>query len=212
MNSYKRTILRVTVLVIILGTSLRLTAQDRMPPIPADKMTEAQKKAVAEFRAARNAELTGPWIGLIRSPEFLTRARVLSDYLRYTSELPPRLSEFVILMTARQWGQQYVWNAHYQLALDGGLNPNVAKAVAEGRRPENMAEDEEILYNFCLELQRNQSVSDATYARAVSKFGEKGVVDTVGITGWYTTVSMILNTTRAPLPAGAKPALPPVPR
>ena len=75
-----------------------------------------------------------------------------------------------------------------------------------------MGEDEEILYDFCLELQRNQSVSDATYARAVSKFGEKGVIDTVSLTGYYTMIAMVLNTSRAPLPAGATPALAPFPR
>ena len=212
MTSYMGTIIRITALSLLMGTSLRLTAQDRMPPIPTEKMTEEQKKAVAEFRADRKAELTGPWIALLRSPEVLTRARVLSDYLRFTSVLPPKLSEFVILMTARQWTQQYEWNAHYQIAMTAGLNPNIAKAIAEGRRPEHMGEDEESLYDFCLELQCNQSVSDATYARAVSRFGEKGVIDTVGLVGYYTMIGMVLNTARSPLPAGATPALAPFPR
>jgi 4-carboxymuconolactone decarboxylase len=139
MNNTGR-IIQITVLSLILGTSLRLTAQDRMPPISTEKMTEEQKKAVGEFRAARKAELTGPWIALLRSPEVLTRARVLSDYLRFTSVLPPRLSEFVILMTARQWTQQYEWNAHYQIAMNAGLNSNIAKAIAEGHAGLNIWE------------------------------------------------------------------------
>jgi 4-carboxymuconolactone decarboxylase len=115
-------------------------------------------------------------------------------------------------MIARQWSQNYEWNAHYQLALNGGLTPDIAKAIAEGRRPERMAEDEEILYDFATELQRNYSVSDATYARAVAQFGEQGVIDTVSLMGYYTMISMVLNTARTPLPAGAKPALSPFPR
>ena len=186
-------------------------AQNRMPPIPADKMTNEQKKAFEEFVAARGTP-TGPWLALLRSPDVMTRARALSDYLRFNSVLPPRLSEFVILMTARQWTQQYEWNAHYQLAITGGLKPDVAKAIAEGRRPEHMAEDEEILYNFCMELHRNQSVSDVTYTRTVSKFGEQGVIDTVSLTGYYTMISMILNTVRTPLPEGVTPGLGPFPR
>ena len=182
-----------------------------MPPIPAEKMTEAQKKAVAEFAAARGA-LTGPWSVLLRSPEMVNRARGLSDYLRFNSVLPPRLSEFVILITAREWTQQYEWNAHYSLALKGGLNPDIAKAIAEGRRPLSMAEDEEAAYDFCMELHRNRSVSDATYARALSRFGEQGIVDMVGLNGYYTLVAMVLNTARTPLPAGATPALAPFPR
>jgi 4-carboxymuconolactone decarboxylase len=201
------------VLAFVLSLSLGLTAaaQDRMPPIPADKMTEAQKKAAAEFTAARGS-LTGPWVALLRSPEVVNRARALSDYLRFNSSLPPRLSEFVILVTARQWSQQYEWNAHHALALKGGLNPDIAKAVAEGRRPQHMAEDEEAAYDFCIELHRNHSVSDTTYARALAKFGEQGIIDMVGLSGYYTLISMVLNTARTPLPAGAAPSLAPFPR
>ena len=197
--------------VLSLAFCMNAQAQDRMPPIPAEKMSEAQKKAVAEYMAARGP-LTGPWIALLRSPEIVNRARALSDYLRFNSSLPPRLSEFVILITARQWAQPYEWNAHHTLALKGGLNPDIAKAVAEGRRPQQMAEDEEAVYDFCIELHGNHSVSDATYARALSKFGERGIIDMIGLSGYYTMISMVLNTVRTPLPAGATPGLAPLPR
>jgi len=197
--------------VFCLGCSTGAFAQERMPPIPADKMTDAQKKAAAEHTGARGA-LTGPWNVLLRSPEIVGRVRGLSDYVRFNSALPPRLSEFVILITARQWSQPYEWNAHLPLAVKGGLNPEIAKAIADGRRPQGMADDEEAMYDFCIELQRNHSVSDATYARAVSKFGEKGLVDAIGLMGHYTLIAMALNTARTPLPPGAPPPLAPFPR
>jgi 4-carboxymuconolactone decarboxylase len=75
-----------------------------------------------------------------------------------------------------------------------------------------MADDEAALYDFCIELHRNRSVSDATYARAVAKFREQGVVDAIGLSVWYTLVAMVLNTARTPLPDGAAPALAPFPR
>jgi 4-carboxymuconolactone decarboxylase len=207
------TTVRLAIFAVLLSFSLngRADAQTRMPPLPVDRMTEAQKKAAAEFEAARGA-LSGPWAVILRSPEMINRARGLSDYLRFNSSLPPRLSEFVILITAREWTQQYEWNAHHSLAMKGGLNPEVAKAVAEGRRPEKMADDEAALYDFCIELNRNRSVSDATYARALATFGEQGVVDAIGLSGWYTLVAMVLNTARTPLPADAAPALAPFPR
>jgi 4-carboxymuconolactone decarboxylase len=183
-------------------------AQDRLPPIPAEKMTDAQKKAAAEYMAARGP-MTGPWNVLLRSPELINRQRGVSDYVRFNSVLSPKLSEFIILITARHWAQQYVWNAHHPAALKGGLNPEIAKAVSEGRRPQQMAEDEEAAYDFSIELQRNHGVSDATYARALAKFGERGIIDIIGLTGHYTTISMVLNTARTGLPAGATPALTP---
>ncbi len=195
---------------IALVAGFEAGAQDRLPPIPAAELTDQQAQALADFVAARGAP-TGPWIALLRSPELMKRTRGLSDYLRFESVVPGWLREFVILMTARQWGQNYEWNAHYVIAIDEGLSPDIARAIAEGRRPEGMVREEEILYEFCLELQRNHSVSDATYERAVERFGEQGVVEVVSLMGYYTMISMVLNTSRAPLPAGATPALAPFP-
>jgi 4-carboxymuconolactone decarboxylase len=208
-----RTMARRLVSTLAFGLAFVISAraQDRMPPIPADKMTAAQKQAVDEYKKSRGTDVAGPWAVLTRSPDLMSRTRMLSDYLRFQSTLPPRLSEFVILMTARAWGQNYEWNAHQPLALKGGLNPEVAKAVAEGRRPAQMAEDETSLYDLIQELLRNRTVSDATYARAVSKFGEQGVVDAVSISGYYTMIGMLLNTARTPLAAGVPTPLPAFP-
>jgi len=197
---------------LIAGVSMSGYAQDRMPPIPPEKLTDAQKKAVEEFRAARNAGVSGPFTPLLRSPEVMNRARAMGDYLRYKSVLPPRLSEFAILIASREWTQNYEWDAHYTLAMQGGLNPDIAAALAEGKRPAKMAEDEEILYNLCTELHRTKGVSDATYQRAVAKFGEQGVIDAIGIQGYYTLLAMVMNTARTPLPQGHTPALKPLPR
>jgi 4-carboxymuconolactone decarboxylase len=199
------------VLVLSLGFSLSAFAQERMGPVPADKMTDAQKKAAADHTAARG-QLTGPWQVLLRSPELMGRVRGLSDYVRWNGALSPRQSEFVILITAREWSQPYEWNAHQPLAVKGGLNPEIAKAVAEGRRPHGMAEDEEILYDFATELLQNRSVSDATYTRAMAKFGEKAILDTIGLMGHYSLIAMVLNTARTPVPPGGPTRLEPFPR
>lgn len=202
----------IAALVMMMGLAAPMNAQDRMPPIPAERLSDAQKTAIEEFKAARKADVSGPFVPLLRSPEVMNRARAMGDYLRFKSVLPPRLSEFAILITARHWTQNYEWDAHNRIALQAGLSPDVVKAVADGRRPDRMGEDEEILYSFCTELQRNQSVSDATYSRAVAKFGEQGVVDMVGISGYYTLLAMMLNTARTPVPAGHTPGLAPFPR
>ena len=198
--------------VMVVGMAVSGRAQDRMPPIPAGRLTDAQKKAIEEFKAARAVDISGPFVPLLRSPEVMNRARAMGDYLRFRSSLPPRLSEFVILLTARHWTQQYEWHAHQPLALQGGLRGEIVKAIADGRRPDAMAEDEDAVYTLWDEVQRNQSVSDATYARAVAKVGEQGVIDVLGITGYYTMLAMVMNTVRTPLPDGVKPALAPLPR
>ena len=204
--------MRAAAVTVAFGAASAAFAQDRMPPIPADKLTAAQQAAIAEFKAARSVDISGPFVPLLRSPEAMTRTRALGDYMRYRSALPPRLSEFVILLTARQWTQNYEWNAHAPIAREAGLSGEIIAAIAEGRRPSRMAADEEVVYTLHDELHRTHAVSDATYARAVAAFGEQGVVDTVSLMGYYTMISMILNTARTPLPEDAPPALTPFPR
>ena len=185
---------------------------DRMPPIPAGQLTPAQQAAIEEFKAARSVDISGPFVPLLRSPEAMTRVRALGDYMRYRSALPPRLSEFIILLTARQWTQNYEWNAHAPIAREAGLSSEIIAAIAEGRRPSRMAADEEVLYMLHDELHRTHAVSDATYARALAAFGEQGVLDALGITGYYTLLAMVMNTARTPMPAGATAALAPLPK
>jgi 4-carboxymuconolactone decarboxylase len=197
----------VTFTIAMLAT-VQVAAQDRLPAIPAAALTPAQQQAVADFRTARKAELTGPFIPLLRSPEVMTRTRALGDYLRYQTRLGPRHSEFVILMAARSWSQQYEWAVHYPIAIKAGVSAEVAGAIAERRRPAGMSAEEATLYDFCDELMRTQAVGDAAYARMVAAFGEQGVVDTVGIVGYYTMLAMVLNTARTPAPANGAPPLP----
>lgn len=200
-----RTIQLMAIVALLSGAPLG--AQDRMPPIPADKMTEAQQKAAAEFAAARNSAPGGPFGVLLRVPELMDLGFKWRQHVQSRSVLDQRLTEFVILLTARQWTQQYVWNAHYPAAIKAGLKPDILAAVAEGRRPNQLSEDEAILYDLCMELQRNLGVSDATYARALAQFGEAGIVETASTAGYYALIAMVLNTARTPLPAGAKAPL-----
>jgi 4-carboxymuconolactone decarboxylase len=170
-------------------------------------MTDAQRQAAAELSAGPRGSVIGPFIPLLRSPEFMSRLQKTGEYLRYHGKLGPRLNEFAILITARQWTQQFEWSAHYPLALKAGLRADLADAVADGRRPIGMADDEEIVYEFCDELFRTRGVSDATYSRAVAKFGEQGVIDMVGVAGYYSLLAMVMNVARTPLPEGSELSL-----
>jgi 4-carboxymuconolactone decarboxylase len=186
-------------------------AKDRLPTIPAAKLTEPQKAAVAAFKAARGTEPFGPFVPLMRSPEVMLRAQALGEYLRFRSALPKPLNELVILITARTWTQQYEWHHHASHALAAGLAPAIIEAVADGRRPERLSEEEAVVYEFPTELHRNRSVSDATYERARQHFGEQGVIDMTAVCGYYSMLAMVLNVARTPLPEGAAPLLRPLP-
>ena len=187
-------------------------ATDRMPPIPAEAMTDAQREAVREIASGRRGGLIGPFIPALRSPELMRRLQRLGEYLRYDSALEPRLRELAILVTARQWSQDFEWDVHAPIAREAGLSPAVVDGVAAGRRPEAMPADEALLFDFCTELQRSRTVSDATYAEAVAAWGEQGVVDLIGAIGYYSTLAMLMNVARTPLDGGRPSPLPPLPR
>jgi 4-carboxymuconolactone decarboxylase len=205
--------LLAALLVLALVQPVNVRAQDRMPPIAPEKMTEAQKNAAAEFKDARKAEpVAPPWSVIMRVPDLLIPSLKMRLHNQTNSALSAKLTEFAILIAARNWTSNFEWTAHHTAAATAGLSPAIIAAVADGRRPERMAEDEEIVYNFCDELLHNQSVSDSTYARALAKFGEPGIVEAASLVGYYTYLSMIMNTARSPLPADAKPLLTPFPK
>jgi 4-carboxymuconolactone decarboxylase len=171
---------------------------ERMPALPSEKMDEKQKAAAAALIAGPRGAVFGPFIPLMRSPELMDRMQKVGEYLRYQSALETRINEFVMLIVSRQWTQQFEWCMHYPLALKSGVKAETLDALAEGRRPTGMAEDEEIAYEVCDELARTHGVSDQTYARAVAQFGERGLVDMLSLIGYFTTVSIVMNVARTP--------------
>jgi 4-carboxymuconolactone decarboxylase len=181
----------------------------RFKPLTESEMTEAQLKAARELASGPRGRLNpdGPSALLLRSPELMSRTQKVGEYLRYQSSLPLRLNEFAILVTARQWNAQVEWIAHHPLALKAGLDPSVAADLARGLRPTAMKDDEAIIYQFCKELHENKNVSDAAFKAVVDRFGERGVMDLIGLTGYYTMLAMVLNVAQQALPGGVAPPL-----
>ena len=180
-------------------------SRERMAPLAPEKMNEAQRKAAAELAAGPRGSVRGPFAVLLRSPELMSPLQKVGEYLRFRCALDRRIAEMATLIAAREWSQLYEWSAHHPLALKAGLKPEIAQAIAEGRRPGAMGRDEEALYDLLTEVFRNKSVSDVTYARAIEVFGEQGVVDLVALGGYYATLAMLMNVARTPLSADAQP-------
>ena len=182
----------------------------RFAPLKPEELTPAQKAWAEELAAPpRNGKITNPpFRAYIRSPDLAPKLTALAEYLRWHTSLPPRLSELAILITARQWTAQYEWYAHYPHAIEGGLDPKVAAAIAAGKRPENMRDDETALYDLVTSLYRDKKVTDAVYKAAQEKFGERGIMDIIGIIGFYSITSMTLITMQGGVPEGKTPPLP----
>jgi len=180
----------------------------RFEPLAAEAMTADQKRVADAIQAGpRGAGLRGPFSALLRSPELCDLVQRVGAYVRFGSSIPSKLNELAIIMAGRKWTAQYEFYAHRRLALEAGLSPAIADAVANGKRPDGMDADEAAVYDFASELLGTGQVSDANFARVRERWGERGVIDLIGAVGYYSLVSMVLNVDRVPLPDGVAPLL-----
>src|SRR5262245_44521127 len=193
---------------------------DRSDTTPADgrrfallaetDMTLRQREVFRGIVSGPRKGAVGPFNALLRSPEVADRVQRVGEYVRFHTTIPPALNEMAILIAGRFWSAQFEFWAHSRLARTAGLSEGIIGAIAEGRRPSPMSEDERTVYDFCTELFRDKAVSDPTFTAVVDRFGEQGVIDLIAAVGYYSIVSMVLNVDRYPLPAGETPPLQPI--
>ena len=182
-----------------------------MPRIPllteTSDLNPEQRRVVDAILGKRGGRIPGPFRLSLHCPEVTEAWHPLGEVLRLKTTFPLRLSEFAIIITARAWDCEYVFNAHASIASNDGLAQSVIDQLAAGERPKGMKEDEAAIYDYCTEMYRDHAVSDATYARALKLFGTAKVVELTCLIGYYSMVAMTLLAHQMPLPEGAKPVL-----
>jgi len=190
--------------------SVRLRG-DRFKPLTYDEMTPAQRTMIEHVLSGpRGGGAEGPFNVQLRSPEMGDLGQQFGAATRFATTVPRKLYELAIIITARHWTAQFEWSAHRRGAIQAGIAPAVADAIAQGRRPTAMPPDETAVYNFATELLETKQVSDPTFAAARTLLGERGVVELINVMGWYGLVSMYLNVDRYPLPEGTTAELKPL--
>lgn len=190
-----------------------VAAQGRLPPVPPQAYSAEQKQVLAQLaNSGPRKELFSPLLPMLRSPELAYSVERFGESVYYSSTLDKRIYELAVLLLARQTTQQFEWRVHYPLAIKAGIAQANVEAIAAGHRPRHLAADEAIAYDFIVELYTRNQIRDATYARFVDKFGERGVVDLVGLLGYYNTIALMMNVNRTPLNPGTAPPLQPLAR
>lgn len=177
-------------------------SQDRLPPLSEGEMTPEQIASLAELTSGPRGKVGGPFVPLLRSPELMNRLQKVGEYLRYHNSIGLRNSEFAVLIAARHWSQPFEWHIHSAIAKKEGVSEETIQSINEGRRPNQMNEDESIIYDLLGELKSHHSVSDPTWKRGITRFGEQGVVDMIAHFGYYSLLAMLMNASRTALPNG----------
>jgi len=179
----------------------------RLAVVQEDKMNEAQRELMEALRSGPRGKTIvprGPFAAWLHAPEFGQLAQALGAHCRYKTALPPRLSEFAILCTARAWRAQYEWYAHEPMAEKGGVTRKTINDLRAGRTPKSAPKDERAIYDFVQELYKAKRVSDRTYKRVHAFLGDAAMVELVGILGYYVMISMTLNIFRMLPPVDAE--------
>ena len=176
-------------------------------PTP-ESMNPEQRAVYDRIVSGPRGRIVGPLRAALHSAELADKWEPLGALLRYRTTLPPRLSEIAILVTGRACNSPFEWYAHRLEAEKAGIEQPIIEALLNETVPPGLGADEAAVYHYAVELNRHKSVSDATYAVALERFGERGVVELTALIGYYTMVAMTLNCHEIPLPEGVAPAFP----
>ena len=183
--------------------SAKKIAPPRLPILSEDQLAAAQRALLQSIRSGPRGSSTtirGPFAVFLHAPAFGELAQRLGGHCRFNTGVPPRLSEFAILVTARLWRAQYEWFAHVPQAERAGVKPQTIRDLHKGRMPKAAPKDERTIYDFIQELYKTRRVSDKTFSRVRALLGDAATVELVGILGYYVLISMILNVFRMPVP------------
>ncbi len=183
---------------------------ERFPAVSPEAMSEAQRALAAEIAGGPRGGVRGPFLALLHHPPLAHRIQALGEHLRFGTGLPQALVELVVLVTARRWTCQYEWVAHSRIARKEGLAEHIIAAIAEGRRPDPMSEDEALAYDIAMAAHATGDLPDPLFTQAETRFGRAGILDLLALCGYYAMLAMVLNTARPALPDGMAPPLAPI--
>jgi len=176
----------------------------RLPAIPEDELTPEQRSLIDSIRSGPRGQfkMSGPFYCYLHAPAFGELAQKLGAHCRFGTKVPPRLSEFAILVTAQHWKSHYEWAAHAPIAERQGVKPETIRDLRAGRAPKTAPKDERAIHAFIKEIYRDKRVSNRTYQSVRALLGDAGTVELVGLLGYYAMVAMTLDVFRMPVPAG----------
>jgi 4-carboxymuconolactone decarboxylase len=174
----------------------------RLKLLSPGEMSADQKETYDEAIAGKRGAAPPPMMAWLNSPEMARHATRLGEQLRFNTVFPPKLSEIAILVTARHWTAHYEWYAHKRLALKGGMDPKIIEDIRDRRTPHFDDPKGQMIYDVAKSLHEGHRLSQALYDDAGKLLGVRGLVEVIGLCGYYTMVSMTLNTFEFELPAG----------
>lgn len=185
-----------------------MSKSPRFPPIAPESRNEAQRKLAEDIASGPRGGVRGPFLPLMHHPAFASHVQQIGGFLRYGTSIPHALVELAILVIARRWTCQFEWYAHAPIGLKAGLPQALVNEIALGKRPAAMDADQAIIFDVTSEIMQTGRLTDDNFSRAVERFGREGVIEIIGLCGYYSMLAFVLNVADDPLPDGAPAPLP----
>jgi 4-carboxymuconolactone decarboxylase len=174
----------------------------RLKLLSPGEMSGDQKETYDESIAGKRGAPPAPMMAWLNSPEMARHATRLGGVLRFDTMFPAKLSEIAILVTARHWTSHYEWYAHKRLALKGGMDPKIIEDIRDRRTPHFDDPRGQMIHDVAISLHETHGLTKTLYDEAVQVLTLRGLVEIIGLCGYYTMVSMTLNTFEFDLPEG----------
>jgi 4-carboxymuconolactone decarboxylase len=90
------------------------------------------------------------------------------------------------------------------MAHEAGVPEAVTDAIRRGAEPRLETLAARVVHRTAVALNRRHRLTDAEFAEAREVLGEQGLVDVVGLCGYYALVSLTLNAFEVPVPDGSR--------
>ena len=170
-----------------------------------EAMSPDQQKVHDAITSGPRGSIRGPFLAWITNPAMADAGQKLGEYFRFNTTLSRDLAEIAICVTAEHYKAAFEWWAHAKFAHDAGVPTDVTEAVRQGREPVFEDIKSKTVYQTARALNLRHRLSDEEYEIAVQVLGEQGLVDVIGLCGYYALVSLTLNVAEVPTPDASNP-------
>ncbi len=170
----------------------------RFRKLDPQQLSPEQRTVFDAIAAPRGGVVPTPFHILLESPELASLTQALGAFCRYRTQLGPKLSELLVLITAAHWGAEYEFAVHAPEARKAGIPETVIAALKTKQPPRFSDPDSQLLYEFATSFFETRDVPDALFEKALAQFGRRRVVELAGVLGYYSGLAMLLRIFRVP--------------
>jgi len=169
----------------------------RYPALNPDQLTPRQHEVAEAIHQQRPRALAGAFQALLYSPEVAERVHLLDQELRLHLRVPERLRALAVLVAAgRHRGEDAALLAEQEDIQQSGLDAAKVAALCAGKPPADLAEDEQLVYDYCMELTRRSRVSNVNFERLAQRLGREICLELVAVCGYTLFVTNLIGVTQ----------------